>query len=177
MSMNKLNELFDMKSLINYYGQTTSLSNCGYILPDGTLLNYCNNTGLVEHYEVEKFYRGKKCDCGNGVDTTNPECENKKYCRYSIRNYFLFGGAVRCIPSDDGICNVAGLSFNKKVLNDYIEHYIFNNHKVYLEINKYMTKKCADEIFLHSIKNIDMEIHIDNYSPSIIRKIEGILNA
>lgn len=174
MSMKKLNEIFTMDSLIDYYGITTYIGNCGYILPDGTMLEYFRGKTVIEHYEVEKFYMGRKCKCLESEGKIQCVGNGNSNCRYSIRNKFLFYGAVRCIPGKVGVCNIGGNGFHIKKVKEFIEHHIFQNGQIFIEINKFF---CKENGIIENRKNIDLHTKVEEYSPDLLRKIEAIVNA
>lgn len=173
--MKNLNELFDLDKLIEYYGTTIDYNNCGYILPNGQILNYKKNNVLYEHFEVEKFYKKSKCKC---IEKNNkPICENKKYCRYSIRNYFLYYGAVRCIPSASmPILNIASFEFNKSIVNGFIEHCLFYLKKeMIIELKKFKKSSNEGQFMLHDINSLNINLNCNNYE-SFFNISERFLN-
>lgn len=149
--------MFDIDKIVEYYEYSNSFDNCGYILKDGRILKYKKDSTILEHYQVEKFYKLNKCDCReiNG----KPECQHKYDCRYSVRNYFMMMGNIRCI-GDMGMFHIVSNNINWDVLLKYIEHHLFyNNIKVSADYQKINIKN--NYIRLECVKNMIFEK--DNY--------------
>ena len=152
--------MFDIDKICDYYGYSKNFDNCSYILKNGKILLY-ETERLMEHFEVEKFYKSAKCSCKDICG--KPECENKPNCRYAIRNQFMILGNVRC-RSDVGMFHIISGNINWNVLKNYIEHHIFYND-IIVQCDYQKTTIKNDHIFLGDIKN--MSFDKDNYQQNI----------